>query len=112
MFSRGFTRYRDTTDFRTGIDGLAAVCRQVLGANPLEGAVDVFRNRAGTALKRLLYAGQGDWLCMKRLSPGRCHWGPTTADAPVPLSARALLMLRWNGAPERAQMAQDWRRVA
>ena len=99
-------------DFRTGIDGLTAVCRQVLGANPLEGAVDVFRNRAGTALKRLLYAGQGDWLCMKRLSPGRCHWGPTTADAPVPLSARALLMLRWNGAPERAQMAQDWRRVA
>ena len=23
-------------DFRKGIDGLAAVCRQVLGANPLE----------------------------------------------------------------------------
>ena len=44
-------------DFRKGIDGLAAVCRQVLGDNPLEGAVYVFRNRAGTALKRLLPIG-------------------------------------------------------
>jgi hypothetical protein len=29
----------EPVDFRTGIDGLAAVCRQVLGDNPLEGAV-------------------------------------------------------------------------
>jgi len=49
-------------DFRNGIDGLAAMCRQRLGANPLEGAVYVFRNRAGTALKLLLYDGQGYWL--------------------------------------------------
>ena len=32
-------------DFRQGLDGLAAVCRQVLGNNPLEGAIYVFRNR-------------------------------------------------------------------
>jgi transposase len=44
----------EPVDFRKGIDGLAAVCRQLLGANPLEGAVYVFRNRAGTALKLLL----------------------------------------------------------
>ena len=31
-------------DFRQGIDGLAAVCRQVLGENPLAGAVYVFRD--------------------------------------------------------------------
>lgn len=55
-------------DFRQGIDGQAAVCRRVLGDNPLEGAVYVFRNRAGTALKLLLYDGQGYWLCLKRLS--------------------------------------------
>ncbi len=40
-------------DFRTGIDGLAAVCRQALGDNPLAGAIYVFRNRAGTALTLL-----------------------------------------------------------
>src|SRR5262249_27137201 len=61
----------DPVDFRKGIDGLGAVCRQRLGANPLEGAVYVFRNRAGTALKLLLYDGQGYWMMMKRLSQGR-----------------------------------------
>ena len=37
-------------DLRTGLDGLAAGCRQVLGDHPLAGAVYVCRNRAGTAL--------------------------------------------------------------
>jgi transposase len=99
-------------DFRKGIDGLAAVCRQVLGANPLEGAMYVFRNRAGTALKLLLYDGQGYWLCLKRLSQGRLTWWPTTADARVPLSARERIIVLWNGEPEGAHMATDWRRGA
>ena len=99
-------------DFRNGIDGLAAVCRQRLGANPLEGAVYVFRNRAGTALKLLLYDGQGYWLCLKRLSQGRFTWWPQTADAQVPLSARDLIIMLWNGNPERAQIAPDWRRLS
>jgi transposase len=75
-------------DFRKGIDGLGAVCRQVLGEDPLTGAVYVFRHRAGTALKLLLYDGQGYWLMMKRLSQGRFAWWPNSADARVPLSAR------------------------
>jgi transposase len=102
----------EPVDFRKGIDGLGAVCRQRLGQNPLEGAVYVFRNRSGTALKLLLYDGQGFWLLMKRLSKGRFNWWPKTPDARVPLSARELMILMWNGDPERAQMAQDWRRVA
>src|SRR4029453_9788573 len=64
-----------------GIDGLAAVCRRVLGDNPLSGAVYVFRNRAGTALKILCYDGQGFWLCTKRLSQGCFRWWRTTQDA-------------------------------
>lgn len=88
------------------------MCRQALGDHPLAGAVYVLRNRAGTALKLLLYDGQGSWLGMKRLSQGRFRWWPTTADARGPRSARALMILRWQGDPERAQMAQDWRRVA
>jgi transposase len=102
----------EPVDFRKGIDGLAAVCRQRLGDNPLEGAVYVLRNRSGTSLKLLLYDGQGYWLCMKRLSKGRFSWWPQSADARVPLAARELLILLWNGHPDRAQMAQDWRRVA
>ena len=102
----------EPVDVRHGIDGLAAVCRQRLGDNPLEGAVYVFRNRSGTALKLLLYDGQGSWLCMKRLSKGRFAWWPQSADARGPLSARELIILIWNGHPDRAQMAQDWRHVA
>jgi len=102
----------EPVDFRKGIDGLAAVCRQRLGDNPLEGAVYVFRTRSGTSLKFLLYDGQGYWMMLKRLSQGRFAWWPTSADARVPLSARARIMLTWHGNPERAQMAQDWRRVA
>ena len=99
-------------DFRKGIDALGAVCRQRLGDNPLEGAVYVFRNRSATALKLLLYDGQGYWVMMRRLSKGRFTWWPQSADARVPLSARELIILLWNGNPERAQMARDWRRVA
>lgn len=101
----------EPVDFRKGIDGLAAVCRQALGDNPLEGAVYVFRNRSGTALKLVCYDGQGFWLLMKRLSQGRCTWWPKTPDARVPLSARELSIVLWNGNPEGAQMAQDWRRL-
>src|SRR5918992_61644 len=86
----------EPVDFRKGIDGLAAVCRRALAANPLEGAVYVFRNRSGTALKLLFYDGQGFWLLMKRLSQGRFTWWPNTLDARVPLSARELMILIWN----------------
>jgi transposase len=102
----------EPVDFRKGIDGLAAVCRQRLGDTPLEGAVSVFRNRSGTSLNLLLADGQGYWMMLKRLSQGRFSWWPAGADARVPLSARELIILMWNGHPDRAPMAQDWRRVA
>jgi transposase len=40
-------------DFRKGIDGRAALCRQTLHENPLGGTVSVFRNRTGTTLNLL-----------------------------------------------------------
>jgi transposase len=84
----------------------------VLGDNPLGGAVYVFRNRSGTAIKILCYDGQGFWLCMKRFSQGCLSWWPKTGVTRVSLSARELMIVLWNGNPEQAQMAQDWRRVA
>ena len=72
-------------DCRKGSAGLAAVCRQMLGDNPLGGAVYVFRNRTGTTLKLLAYDGQGFWLCTKRLSQGRFHWWPTAATPSLTL---------------------------
>jgi transposase len=99
-------------DFRKGIDGLAAVCRRAFGQNPLDGAIYVFRNRTGTTLKVLSYDGQGYWLMTKRFSAGRLHWWPRAAGTTVRLAARELQVLWWNGYPDQAAMAEDWRRVA
>jgi transposase len=99
-------------DFRKGIDGLAAVWRRVLTEHPFSGTVFVFRHRAGTALKLLCYDGQGFWLCTKRLSQGRFTWWPQGTDASARLAARELLTLLWNGNPQQASMADDWRQLA
>ena len=98
-------------DGRKGIDGLAAVCRQALGDNPFDGAVYVFRTRAGTTLKPLAYDGQGFWLCTKRLSHGHFHWWPAAGTSSVTLSAWELTILLGNGHPDRAQLAPDWHPV-
>ena len=101
----------EPADFRRGIDGLCALCRQQLRQDPFGGAIFVFRNRRGTALKLLAFDGQGFWLCQKRLSQGRLAWWPTTAEACETLSARELQILLWNGNPKRVELAEDWRRV-
>jgi len=102
----------EPADFRRGIDGLAALCRQRLGEDPFAGAIFVFRNRRATALKLLCYDGQGFWLCQKRFSQGRLSWWPSSAQASQRLSARELQILLWNGNPEDAGLADDWRQVA
>ena len=86
--------------------------RRVLGDNPLSGALYVFRNRSGTALKILVYDGQGFWLCTKRLSQGRFTWWPSAQEASARLSAREVAILFWNGNPQQAGMAEDWRTLA
>jgi len=67
-------------DFRNGIDGLGRVCREVLKSDPFSGALFVFRNKRATAIKVLVYDGQGFWLCQKRLSKGRFRWWPKDSD--------------------------------
>ena len=72
----------EPTDFRRGIDGLARVCKEVLRHDPFNGWVFVFRNRPATALKILVYDGQGFWLCHKRLSRGKFSWWPRQVGGP------------------------------
>lgn len=99
-------------DFRRGIDGLAQLCRQALQHDPFAGTVFVFRNRQGTALKVLMYDGQGFWLCHKRLSRGCFPWWPTAeADAAQPLTAHQLLVLLAAGNPSHTDALPDWRPV-
>jgi transposase len=59
----------EPADFRRGIDGLARLCQETLSCDPFSGWVFVFRNRRATAMKILIYDGQGFWLCHKRLKP-------------------------------------------
>ena len=100
----------EAVDFRNGIDGLAGVCRQKLREDPLSGCLFVFRNRRGTAVKVLVYDGQGFWLCQKRLSKGRFRWWPEGAAKAVrELEARELQLVLWNGDPSRAALGPLWR---
>ena len=96
-------------DFRKGIDGLAGYCRGVLREDPYSGAIFVFRNRKRTALKLLVYDGQGFWLCHKRLSAGKLQWWPQEGGALSMLGARQLQTLLWNGDPSQAGFAEQWR---
>jgi transposase len=45
----------EPVDFREGIDSLVALCKTRLDQDPISGALFVFRNRSGTALKLLVY---------------------------------------------------------
>lgn len=101
-------------DFRRGIDGLARECRVALGGDPFSGTVFVFRNRRKTAVKVLVYDGQGFWLCHKRLSEGRFRHWPRQGEggkAGTSLLAHELSVLLSGGDPDAARGAPLWRRV-
>jgi transposase len=102
----------EPADFRKGIDGLARLCKEALTYDPFSGSVFVFRNRRATAVKVLVYDGQGFWLCHKRLSSGRFRWWPASrAKAVKTLAAYQLQVLLSAGNPSRARGAPTWRPV-
>lgn len=99
-------------DFRKGIDGLVRLCTEVLQQDPFAGTVFAFRNRRATALKLLVYDGQGFWLCHKRLSTGRFSFWPSAVAEPAhTLAAHQLAVLLSGGNPQAARGAPDWRPV-
>ena len=102
----------EPADFRCGIDGLARRCRAVLESDPFSGTVFVYRNRRKTAVKILVYDGQGFWLLYKRLSSGRFRWWPTAAgEMASALEAHELQVLLRGGDPSSTKAAPPWRRV-
>lgn len=99
-------------DFRKGIDGMARVVRAELLLDPFNGAVYVFRNRRGTAVKLLIYDGQGFWLCNKRLSKGKFGRWPSSGSArSSQLQAYELTVLLFGGDWTSTQGAPVWRSV-
>jgi transposase len=100
-------------DFRRGIDGMARVCKESLASDPFSGTAYVFRNRRGTAVKLLVYDGQGFWLCHKRLSSGKFLCWPSSPDrAATALEAHELSVLLFGGDWAASGGAPVWRRVS
>ena len=101
----------EPADFRRGIDGLAAICRNEFEENPFSGKVYVFRNKRRTAIKALVYDGQGFWLCQKRMSKHRFKYWPK-GDFPVSgLAAHQLTILLQGGDPDDVHTAPQWRKL-
>lgn len=102
----------EPVDFRRGIDGLGRLCREVLDADPLGGAIFVFTNRRRTMIRLLTYDGQGAWLCQKRLSEGKFRWWPKPGHkGAMRLDVLELQALLWNGDPSRVEAAPAWRPI-
>lgn len=69
--------YGQPTDMRKSFDGLQALARHAMGADPLDGALYVFINRRGSQLKCLYFDRSGFCIWAKRLEAGRfiSDWG-------------------------------------
>ncbi len=101
----------EPTDFRRGIDGLAATCRGHLNQDPFSGRLFAFRNKKGTAVKLLVYDGNGFWLCQKRFSQGKLKWWPSNQTQATSIRAVELLLMLQQGDPQVASVPTDWRRL-
>jgi transposase len=100
-------------DFRRGLYSIAALCRARFAHDPLSGAVLVFRNRSGTAIRVVLFDGVGWWFVTRRFSQGRLTFWPSSCDTQLhPLAAHELAVILYNGDPQRARFAEPWRRLA
>jgi transposase len=88
-------------DFRKGAEGLAALVREEMKANPFSGAVYVFRAKRADRIKLIFWDGTGVCLFAKRLEDGKFRW-PKIEDGVIRLTAAQL-----SGLLE----GLDWRRV-
>ena len=94
-------------DFRTGIDGLAAVCRGRLASDPRSGTLLVFINRNKTMIRTLAYDGTGFWLMTKRLSKGKFQGWPKSNNALSAVAAKQLRQLLLSTQP-----ANSWEKIS
>lgn len=88
-------------DFRKGAEGLAALVREEMGADPFSGAVYVFRAKRADRIKLIFWDGSGVCLYAKRLEDGAFRW-PKVADGVIRLTAAELSALL---------EGLDWRRI-
>lgn len=78
---------------RRSFDGLSALVRNDLRADPTGGNWFVFINKRQTMLKILSFDGDGYWIWSKRLEAGRFATRDETRSGKVPLNRTTLLAL-------------------
>ena len=88
-------------DFRKGAEGLAALVRDTMLADPFSGAIYVFRAKRADRIKLIFWDGTGVCLFSKRLEDGEFRW-PKIEDGVMRLSAAQFSALL---------EGLDWRRV-
>ncbi len=72
-------------DFRKGLDGLAALVKEVLKLDPFCGAAFIFRAKSADRLKILIWDGSGLILIYKRLDDAKFRWqGSRTGSCACP----------------------------
>ena len=86
-------------DFRKGAEGLAALVREKMGADPFSGTIYVFRAKRADRVKLIFWDGTGVCLFAKRLEDGKFRW-PKRAGRRDAADGRAAL-----GAAGRARLA-------
>lgn len=79
-------------DFRKGMDGLAAVVKEHLKAEPYSGAIFVFRAKRADRVKLIRWDGTGLCLFAKRLEQGTFRW-PNIQDGVMRLTPAQLAAL-------------------
>lgn len=79
-------------DFRKGLDGLAAVVKEQLHADPYCGAIFVFRAKRADRVKLIAWDGTGLCLFAKRLEQGTFRW-PKIEDGIMRLTSAQLAAL-------------------
>jgi len=103
----------EPVDLRKGFDGLGALVRGVLAADPTSGHLFVFRNRREDQMKVLFFDRTGDAVFHKRLAQGSFRVPvPRDGAARVEVTAAELLLIlegldlrgarrsrRWSGPP-------------
>ena len=83
-------------DFRKQHDGLVAIVREQLGADPLDGSLFAFFNRRRDRIKLLVWDRNGFWLFYKRLERGTFE-GLRSSDAKRLTLSRAELSMLLDG---------------
>ena len=89
-------------DFRKGMDGLAALVKEQLRADPFSGVIFCFRARRADRVKLVFWDGTGLCLFAKRLEGGKFRW-PRIEDGVMRLTPAQLSAL---------VEGLDWARVA